>query len=668
MTDFLTGLPLPPAAGNAFERAGFWRRATALLVDLAIATLLLQILAFVLYPATGGRVQFAGGFMLLTCDKLDAVPEGFKLPGDFVPTSIVECRQGLFGLTSARTLQLTQVWQNGALTQSKYITFLRDAEGRPVTHSILGEAWLALFFLLRLLFDRRRGTPGRRLLGVRLAAAATGRTPPPSRDVTRRYLLQALPFAPYIILPVLMHLFGIEIVPFSIAGLILMIAPGLCGGAGLLIALYAIVKRRDAFYDSRAGTAVPRIVGRSATAPSAQPALPPPAVVPDEPEVADAVVVQPPPLPRPANYVVRHWRGELPLPLSFWVNDIVLGVAFSIPLALLISLAAQRSGEQPLLWLVVLSMVWLLIALLRVWQAVGIWRAASRYDANGLTFWGGAAKLATVGMLLYFAYSFVVAAIPQLAGIYEIVAGDALVGPHQFRVLANGRTLEFSGGITFGVAKEMENFLGAMGNIRTVRLNSTGGRMLEAQKMADLIKARELTTYVAQDCLSACTVVFLGGKDRVLLKGRGRLGFHQVRFAGMTSASRSLAMSSEIARLERFGLSHAFAERAMSALPSSMWYPDQDELLREKVATRLFTPPLKPQASTADATASEPAPAPAEPTPPADTAADHAVLAPAPPRQTDSARLESRSVSLPTELVKRLTPKAAVKAGATEAK
>ena len=146
--------------------------------------------------------------------------------------------------------------------------------------------------------------------------------------------------------------------------------------------------------------------------------------------------------------------------------------------------------------------------------------------------------------------------------------------------------LEFSGGITFGVANELNGFLQAMGNVRTVKLNSMGGRILEAQRMSDLIRAKGLTTFVEKDCMSACTIVFLGGKERAVMPA-ARIGFHQPAFRGMTAASRRAAIATEMTRLQNFGLSRQFAERANTATPSGMWFPDKDELVREKVVTRV---------------------------------------------------------------------------------
>ena len=131
--------------------------------------------------------------------------------------------------------------------------------------------------------------------------------------------------------------------------------------------------------------------------------------------------------------------------------------------------------------------------------------------------------------------------------------------------------------------------LKAMDNVRTVRINSNGGRIAEAQKISDMIRARGLSTYVTHQCVSACTIIFLGGTQRHL-HVTAKLGFHQPYFRGMTANEQRASIAREQERLEKFGLSHAFAERANTASPSGMWYPEQSELLREKVVTTIVTP------------------------------------------------------------------------------
>ncbi|SDN18785.1 ATP-dependent Clp protease proteolytic subunit [Afipia sp. GAS231] len=305
----------------------------------------------------------------------------------------------------------------------------------------------------------------------------------------------------------------------------------------------------------------------------------------------------PPPLPRqPAqNFIARHWRGEFSLPRSYWINHLLLGAGVGATFGVLASLINKNAAEQPLLWLASLALTWSVITLFSTWAGIGVWRAASAYRRAGKRFWGGAAKTTIALGMLNLVYSILFVAIPQASGICEILAGDKRLAAHQFKVLNNGTVLDFSGGISFGTAKEFETMLKAMDNVRTVRLNSNGGRIAEAQKISDLIRARGLSTYVTQQCASACTIVFLGGKQRYLLS-TARLGFHQPYFRGMTVNDQRVAIAREAARLQHFGLSNAFAQRANAASPSGMWFPEKSELLREHVVTMIVMPQPAKQA------------------------------------------------------------------------
>jgi hypothetical protein len=660
-----------------FQRSGFWRRVLALVIDVIIVTLLAQCLAMALFPLSGGRVQFANGFNLMYCDKLDAVPEGVNVPADFGATSITDCRQGpLPGLPSSRLLRVNKFTQDGAITRTRTITGFLDTSGKPVTPLTLDGTVMPLLLVLRFLFDRGRGTrggpgthggrgtPGRRICRIRLAGA-DGEMPPPAAAMNRRYAALALSLGPLLLWAMVSDwLFSWPV--GSTWPLLIVIVLAIPALITLLEALHAAAFGSDAWYDRFAGTRMLRVTKSGeaiavpvsaaipvvAAAPLANEA--PPAAEPDwsqplvpEQAVADALGVEftplvlPPPLPPKLpplasnNYLARHWRGELSLPKSYWVNGIVFGFIVGAAVAALGFAVNSRGEAQPVVWMVTLIATWVIVALFTMWQAVGVWRSATYYKMSGGRFWGGLAKTVTVLGIVNLAYNCLFVGTAQLAGIYEIIAGDARVGPHQFKVLANGQTLEFSGGITFGVARELEGFLNAMGAVRTVRLNSLGGRILEAQKMSDMIRARGLTTFVAQDCMSACTIVFLGGKERVVLPA-ARIGFHQPAFRGMTAASRRAAISTEEARLQRFGLSRNFAERANTATPSGMWFPDKDELVREKVVTRVM-PPAKP------------APNPASPSPTANAAPSTA------PGAAARAAAEEGRATIPAEVIKRLS-------------
>jgi hypothetical protein len=74
-------------------------------------------------------------------------------------------------------------------------------------------------------------------------------------------------------------------------------------------------------------------------------------------------------------YLARHWRGDLPLAVSYWIN----GVAFSTAVvALQFGLGSLDVTAAPRL----IGGAYAGLAIFRViagaWQAVGIWRSAGR--------------------------------------------------------------------------------------------------------------------------------------------------------------------------------------------------------------------------------------------------------------------------------------------------
>jgi uncharacterized RDD family membrane protein YckC len=640
---FVPSLPLSTDLDNAgYERGGFWRRALALLIDAIAVALIVQLIAYAAFPLSHGRVQYVGGFGALTCNKLEKVLDGVSVPDDFAPTSINDCRYGLFGLTSGRNLLITRTNHDGPIVTTRQIAHMLDTEGRPIEGVALNILLVPLLLALRFAFDLGHGSPGRRICRVRLAST-TGAERPSAARLCRRYLVQ---FAPLLFAAVCD--LGIGVFPEGSIRTWVHMALLLPTLALAIEAIVAMRRRKEACYDRFAGTCVLRV--DRAGDPIAAVVVPPlpdaavsfadavaepvllataasePDAIEDQVsalvgtefgEVAAApsgiiprVTALPPPLPS-QNYFLRHWRGELSLPVACWVNGVVFGFACGFVIGFVDSFIYRGSDGRPVLWLSSLIVIWLGTILLTAWQSIGVWRSADQYRQSGKFFWGTAAQVMVVLGTLQFAYRLTTVGLPQIAGMIEIVSGDSGLGPHQFRVAGKGTVLEFSGGITFGVAKEMEGFLAAMENVRWVRLNSIGGRILEAQKMSDLIKARGLITVVGKDCLSACTVVFLGGKER-WIGPNGRLGFHQVAFRGMTVADRRASIAREEARLQKLGLSRDFAERANKAVPSSMWFPDKEELLREHVVTRILTPPPKPATEPPPVTASPPSPVPAD--------------------------------------------------------
>lgn len=288
---------------------------------------------------------------------------------------------------------------------------------------------------------------------------------------------------------------------------------------------------------------------------------------------------------RSSNWFARHWRGDLSLATSYWINGIALnGGAYLLGLALN---AVVTPTEHPYWAMGYLAGFWILILLPQTWLWGGIWRSASRTTRDtGHSLWPTVAKGAVVIGALYTAGLF-------LEGDYGVRAFPALAESAQdqkefsvyiVRPLRHGSELEISGGIGPGISDALRAQLRANPEARVVHLNSLGGMVAEAKKLRDLIRERHLVTDTSTGCASACTLAFLGGESR-LLEGKGRLGFHQPKIPALRGSALKAVLQAEEQYLVTCGVTRDFAHKVMLTPRDTQWYPTPAELLDAHVIT-----------------------------------------------------------------------------------
>jgi hypothetical protein len=283
-----------------------------------------------------------------------------------------------------------------------------------------------------------------------------------------------------------------------------------------------------------------------------------------------------------SNYFVRHWRGELSLGISYWLNGLL--ATFLVLLAANTLVATQNNISLTLL--AVLSLLVYATAIVAsVWQLVGVWRSASNHVLRGgKSGWAALAKVAVIVGVLNCVVLFCRTYIPQSVEMVSIIAGDKGMPPYEIRILPGGKDVEFRGGIRAGSAKELERILNAVPQAKVLHVNSVGGRIHEAENMAKLVRERGLVTYTSEECLSAATLVFLSGKERVV-EARAKLGFHRPTFPGMTDEQRRDCDKSTRQTMRTAGVSDEFINQVLATAPENMWYPSIDEMQRAGVIT-----------------------------------------------------------------------------------
>ena len=163
-------------------------------------------------------------------------------------------------------------------------------------------------------------------------------------------------------------------------------------------------------------------------------------------------------------------------------------------------------------------------------------------------------------------------------------AQEADLPSYIVRALRQGTEIEFLGEIDYGAAQDLRRILDANPSAKILHLNSPGGDVPEARDMFRDVRSRGLIVTVDKLCMSACTLVLLAGKERIIAPG-AQIGFHRFWGIGMTTAEMDVISQADRNFMRSAGVSPAFVDRAFSTPSTSMWIPTAQELTTAGVIT-----------------------------------------------------------------------------------
>jgi hypothetical protein len=279
------------------------------------------------------------------------------------------------------------------------------------------------------------------------------------------------------------------------------------------------------------------------------------------------------------HYLRRHWRGDLSLARSFWVNVVLVNLAI---LLLTASLYEGETGWEPVvLARVTLGLLAFQLFLLTPWQIVGCWRSAGRRTAEtGKPLAGALVKgvlvfglISTVGHLSTESDSY--------RQLYELALPTPSADPkYTVTILPDKKAIEVRGEFDSGLTAEVRRALQRAPGTTALLLESNGGYVSEGERLGALIEREGLDTFSFHGCHSACTLAFIGG-DRRYLGPAASLGFHQ--YSGLTNDPEAQGLLDQQQRQaqRRFrerGVSPAFTARMFRAGREDFWYPSHDLL------------------------------------------------------------------------------------------
>ncbi len=149
--------------------------------------------------------------------------------------------------------------------------------------------------------------------------------------------------------------------------------------------------------------------------------------------------------------------------------------------------------------------------------------------------------------------------------------------------------IRLEGGITEGTARRLRRMLRTHPEVKLVSLTSEGGLVDEAEQIGDIVAAHGLSTYVPDYCVSACTLVFVRGQERLIATG-GRIGFHAPWVPDSSGREVQVGSEEETQSYLSAGIAPDFTAQAMQVPSSDVWFPDPPRLLAARVATSYVDP------------------------------------------------------------------------------
>jgi hypothetical protein len=161
---------------------------------------------------------------------------------------------------------------------------------------------------------------------------------------------------------------------------------------------------------------------------------------------------------------------------------------------------------------------------------------------------------------------------------------------HHIRLLRDGTELEMVGEINAESAAHISRMLQQNPRVTVLQLTSEGGTTGAGFALAKQVHDRALTTYVPSMCVSACTLVFMAGRERYMAPD-ARLGFHQAIYIPQSTSSPAGDATKSNEAMKAFllsqGVAPGFVDHALSTPHESVWLPTTDELLKAHVITAL---------------------------------------------------------------------------------
>lgn len=290
------------------------------------------------------------------------------------------------------------------------------------------------------------------------------------------------------------------------------------------------------------------------------------------------------------SYLKKHWRGELDLSISYWVNYFFISILLllSKPIVnasianiddVIISMSARFS------WYIFIYLI------LTPWLLVGLFRSASNHiKKNESRFWANVVRVIIFYNIFKIYIFFTSVVYHQYVSFYKLISGTSNIPPYSLALESNNTILSITGGINLGLKKKVQSYIKKYKTIRTIKLESTGGLTKEAKNVAKIIEDHKLNTLATGICASACSYIFIGGEERIV-SPNARFMFHRPYIEGISDTILSANIKKDKQYFIQRGVDSDFVQKIFNTPNSTLLSVSNSELIDTGVATKIIDTP-----------------------------------------------------------------------------
>ncbi|MGE0241989.1 MAG: GYF domain-containing protein [Parvibaculaceae bacterium] len=277
-----------------------------------------------------------------------------------------------------------------------------------------------------------------------------------------------------------------------------------------------------------------------------------------------------------------RWRRWFALSIGYWIAGLVIAALFAASSLALLNL---EFADHPRLTSAGVITLWLMLLAAMLWLSIGVLRSVDQQaKIHPNRYWSGAAKVMTAIAGLAVLAVFVQRGVPEIRDSADVIT-ETMMPRYQLRLLRDNTELELVGPMDFGVADTIAASLADNPAVVTLHVNSPGGRLSEADRLADTVLKKNLNTYVSTFCLGDCATVFAAGRNRWLSRS-AVLALHQ-------PAAEASDLEAETAKTKAFlegrGIAVKFIDRGLASRRDAAWRPTHAELFNAGFATSYAT-------------------------------------------------------------------------------